>query len=160
VKALSGVLITATDALRSAFAIDEATPLLFVRVEDTRALKYPTAVRWLGRLGAIRIGAVVIDGRILPALAASPGEETPSTHDSQRPGLVLYAPERNETIVLVGVEVLEIGSFASAGDGRVVAREAIVPVAIVSRCFEELERTTFELGRSNRAPPSEERKSP
>ncbi|NUP11481.1 MAG: hypothetical protein HOW73_36005 [Polyangiaceae bacterium] len=156
---IGGAVVEATDVLRSAFGLDASARRFFVRADDARALRYPTALRWLGRLGPLRIGAAVVDGRILACLDAAPSRSIARSNETSVAGLVLYAHERGDSLVLVGANVLQIGVFDHAGEGAVRAFDEVVTVASVTRCFDEIERATFELGRANRAPTSDERRA-
>lgn len=163
----AGVVVVASDAVKSAFGLHAYEgDFLLVRAEDARAIRFPTALRWLGRFGSFRVGAALVEGRILSAVQV--GGPPDSDRGARREqdgagpasGLVVQTGERGEGALLVGLTVVAAGSFdRGLSEGTVLYEGRQIPEGNVAELFEELERVTWELRRSNRAPSTEERRS-
>ncbi len=151
---VSGVVLEASAPLKAAFGLAASDVRMFLRGEDVRAVKYPTAVRWLGEIGPLRLGAAVVDGRVLPCIDARAISPT-----SRGAGLVVSVSERGESVVLIDARVVALRSCEPAGAGRVVFDGAEIASADVVRCFDELHRAALELGKSSRARDRDDRRT-
>ena len=156
---VAGVIVVSSDAVKSAFGLlGYEGDFVFVRAEDARAIRFPTALRWLGRFGSFRVGAALVEGRIFSAVEVGGAPDSDSGPGAS--GLVVQAADRGEGALLVGLEVVAAGSFdRGLREGSVVYDGREIAEGNVSELFEELERVTWELRRSNRAPSTEERRT-
>lgn len=121
---------------------------LFFDAHDARAVRAPTSVRRLSSVGALAIGAAVVDGRIVAAveLCSTSGDVLPC-------GVLLVDAHRGETLLLMGVRIVHVGSFeAVSGDGTIEHAGRTIPIAHVGKLLDELERLTWETRRTTRMP--------
>lgn len=163
-----GIIAGATEIVTLTLGLASPQRALFV-AEEAKGVKFPTALRWLSGAGPFRMGVALVDGRIVTAVDAR------TSFVSQSRGLLIGTQERGDALLLVGVEIVAIGSFPLltdtgelpwskdvAGPGRraILHEGGIVPIAQTARIFDELERVTWESRRASRAPiSSEERRS-
>lgn len=138
---------------------------MFFDAHDARAVRAPTTVRRLARVGTLAVGAALVDGRIVAAVevASTLGDVLPC-------GILLVDTHRGETVLLMGLRIVRVGSFeAVSGDGTVEHEGRTIPIAHTGKLLDELERLTWETRRTTRMPdsaglaapagPSDERRS-
>lgn len=163
-----GIIAGAPEIATLTLGLASVRSVLFV-AEEAKGVKFPTALRWLSGTGPLRMGVALVDGRIVTAV------DVRASFVPQTRGLLVGTAERGDALLLVGVEIVAIGSFPllpdasplpwsteQAGPGRraILHEGSIVPVAQTARIFDELERVTWESRRASRAPiSSEERRS-
>lgn len=152
---LVGVVLEVSDALRAAFELEPPAQRLFLRGDQVRAVTYPSSVRWLGARGALRLGAAVVDGKVLPCVDAGAARPT-----SRGAGLVVSVRERGESLMLIDARVISLRACEPTRAGRVAFDGEEIPAADPVRCFDELQRLARELGRNLRAGDREPRKTP
>lgn len=167
-SACQGVITAAAELTALSLGLASPQQTLFL-ADEARGVKFPSALRWLSGAGPFRMGVALVDGRIVTAVDAR------SSYVPHARGLLVGTPERGDSLLLMGVEIVAIGSFPlhpdpgaqpwskdPAGSARraVVHDGAVLPVAKTALIFDELERVTWESRRASRAPiSSEERRS-
>jgi len=150
----TGVVVSGCEALGRVaplgLQLGERKGELFFDAHDARAVRAPTMLRRLARVGTVTIGAALVDGRIVAAL------EVPSVQADVVPcGVLLADRHRGETVLLMGVGVVGVGSFeAVSGDGTVEHDGRTIPIVHVGKLLDELERLTWEVRRTTRMPDS------
>jgi hypothetical protein len=130
--------------------LGEGRDEIFFDAHDARAVRAPSTLRRLARVGTFTVGAALVDGRIVAAV------EVASTQTDVVPrGILLVDAHRGETVLLMGVRIVRVGSFeAVSGDGTVEHEGRSIAIAHVGKLLDELERLAWETRRITRMPGS------
>jgi len=133
-----GVVLGGSGAIDEALGLHLGPRFVFVDATEVRAMLFVTSYKRLAKIGQLAIGAALLDGRIVAAIDVA--DPSPSAQ-----GLLLAAPGRSERVLLLGAEVLDVGSFSTASPQAVSFRGEEAVVASVERLFSELEGHAWTL---------------
>lgn len=137
-----GVVLSGTEGLSQAFGQALVTRAIFLDASATKGVEEAKGIQWLAAVGAVKVGAALVSGRIVTVLGVG-SPVTPRGAESL--GLLVRLRTHAEGVLLHGVEILAVGALEARG---AVVRYQGEDVAVVSceRLESELEGLAWTLG--------------